>query len=119
MFGRRTSQLPTSFPIPGTSIRLPLFAPKKSVAGFTAAVVTGACITAGFFGGLAPLGVDEPAWAWGKGVLGNWAGLVLTTVVGGMAAGVSEALCELCKVCRAWVMIADHPSQTSAHLTIT
>ncbi|KAH7101649.1 hypothetical protein BKA62DRAFT_743242 [Auriculariales sp. MPI-PUGE-AT-0066] len=92
MFGRRTRQLPTSFPLPGTGLRLPLFAPKKSVAGFTAAVVTGAIITGGFYGAVAPLGVDAPSWQLGKGLLGSWPGLALLTAVGGLTAGVAEAL---------------------------
>ncbi|KZW00349.1 hypothetical protein EXIGLDRAFT_604424 [Exidia glandulosa HHB12029] len=92
MFGARTRQLPTSVPLPLTSLRLPLFAPKKSVAGFTAAVITGSLITGVFYAVGAPLGVDAPSWVYGQRPLGNWAGLALLTAYGGIVAGVAEAL---------------------------
>ncbi|EJD52054.1 hypothetical protein AURDEDRAFT_56616 [Auricularia subglabra TFB-10046 SS5] len=92
MFGARTAQLPTHVRLPLLGVRMPLFAPKKSVAGFTAAVITGALITSIFFAVAAPLGVSAPSWAFDVGPLGNWPGLALLTVYGGLVAGFAEAL---------------------------
>ena len=92
MWGRYTPRLPARLPVLG----LP-FAPRKSLAGFIAGSVTGALITAGFWGWLGPLGSAAPVWSWesgvaGTGVLSGGLGLSMIGLVGGLIAGVSEAL---------------------------
>ncbi|KAJ3549084.1 hypothetical protein NM688_g5220 [Phlebia brevispora] len=92
LWGRYTPRLPARVPILG----LPL-APRKSVAGFIAGSVTGALITAGFWGGLSTLGNIQPVWSWnsgitGTGVLAGWMGLGIISVVAGVISGVAEAL---------------------------
>lgn len=64
-FGSRTPKLPRRAPILG----LPL-APRKSLAGFLAASLTGACIAIGFWGWLAPLrhNTADVSWVWEEGV---------------------------------------------------
>lgn len=115
MFGARTPPLPSAvhllapllWPLPhgaqarlrnftpfaffNNILRIP-FAPRKSLAGFTAATITGALIAGTFWGTAGPLGVDHPAWSWGVGPLGNWLGLALVSVVAGVVSGVAEAL---------------------------
>ncbi|KAF8635687.1 hypothetical protein AX15_000312 [Amanita polypyramis BW_CC] len=108
MFGPSTPPLPRRLPL----LRLPL-AQRKSVAGFIAASVTGACITAAFWGWVAPLrnsGADL-SWTWrdgvrpmssllnwlgmeGSGVGGakGWTGLGIITLAAGLVSGVAEAL---------------------------
>ncbi|KAF7792227.1 hypothetical protein EIP86_003261 [Pleurotus ostreatoroseus] len=92
LWGRYTPRLPARLPILG----LPL-APRKSVAGFIAGSVTGAVITAGFWGALSTVGNITPIWSWaggvtGTGVLTGWVGLGIISVVNGIISGVSEAL---------------------------
>lgn len=92
LWGRYTPPLPARVPILG----LPL-APRKSVAGFIAGSITGALITAGFWGWIGPLGNADPMWSLeggvaGTGVLMGWLGLGLISVVGGIISGVAEAL---------------------------
>ncbi|TFK75727.1 hypothetical protein BDN72DRAFT_832077 [Pluteus cervinus] len=113
MFGSRTPRLPPRLPF----LRLPL-APRKSLAGFLAASVTGACIAVGFWGWLAPLrpGLDSEdlSWTWDAGVRavtgleavgltglgsalghfssGGWKGLAAIGAVAGIVSGVAEAL---------------------------
>jgi diacylglycerol kinase (CTP) len=95
-FGSKTSRLPSRLPI----LRLPL-APRKSVAGFTAASVTGTLIAVSFWGWFAPLrsGTAGLSWAWANsethrqaGVTGGWIGLGVVGVVAGLVSGVAEAL---------------------------
>jgi diacylglycerol kinase (CTP) len=111
MFGSRTPPLPARVPI----LRLP-FAPRKSLAGFIAATVTGMCITAGFWTVLSPLR-PEPSWSLEHGFSqsiregwlreavastgvdvslnwngGGWLGLGIISVVAGVVSGVAEAL---------------------------
>ncbi|KAH8102311.1 hypothetical protein BXZ70DRAFT_931436 [Cristinia sonorae] len=94
LWGYLTPPLPRNLPILG----LPL-APRKSLAGFLAAVVTGATVVAGFWGWTVQMGVANPLWTWENGlveaqtdVLSGWAGLAVLSVVGGLVSGVAEAL---------------------------
>ncbi|KAF9036363.1 hypothetical protein BJ165DRAFT_1409115 [Panaeolus papilionaceus] len=103
MYGAVTPKLPTRLPILG----LPL-APRKSLAGFAAAVITGACITFGFWTWIGPLRPDAPttlSWTWEEGIrLGakattgstSWTagalGLIAISLVAGLVSGVAEAL---------------------------
>jgi diacylglycerol kinase (CTP) len=108
MFGPLTPPLPRRLPF----LRLPL-APRKSLAGFMAASVTGACAAVVFWGWIAPLrhnGADL-SWTWQDGVrrttsllswLGmenstvgfarGWLGLGAIGIVAGLVSGVAEAL---------------------------
>ncbi|KAF8732356.1 hypothetical protein AX14_004517 [Amanita brunnescens Koide BX004] len=105
MFGPRTPPLPRRLPF----LRLPL-APRKSLAGFVAASITGACAAVMFWGWIAPLrhnGADL-SWTWQNGVhrtssllswLGmgssvtrGWLGLGAIGIVAGLVSGVAEAL---------------------------
>ncbi|KIK07558.1 hypothetical protein K443DRAFT_673152 [Laccaria amethystina LaAM-08-1] len=97
LYGSSTSRLPARLPI----LRLPL-APRKSVAGFTAASITGALIAVGFWSLVAPFrnGGRDVTWALEGGVRaagqhlggGGWAGLALIGLVAGVVSGVAEAL---------------------------
>ncbi|KAF9488536.1 hypothetical protein BDN71DRAFT_1535052 [Pleurotus eryngii] len=115
MFGSVTPRLPSQLPF----LRLPL-APRKSLAGFVAACVTGTLIAIGFWKWIAPLRRDaqDISWTWDNGVspalvdpavkgwcqgllgdacsLGNvtsgWVGLGLIGVMAGLVSGVAEAL---------------------------
>lgn len=102
LYGPRTSRLPRSIwgiPVP--------FASRKSVAGFLAGSLTGACIAIGFWGWIAPLGYAKPSWTWPAELLRSqssavlpasgstargWAELGLLGLVTGLVSGVSEAL---------------------------
>lgn len=107
MFGRLTPPLPRRLPLLG----LPL-APRKSLAGFIAASLTGACVAIAFWGWIAPLrnnGVDL-LWTWqggvsatssllkwfgmssGLGGASGWTGLGIIGLVSGLVSGVAEAL---------------------------
>ncbi len=98
---------------------LPL-APRKSLAGFLAASITGAAIVFSFWSWLVPaIGGVEPAWDWTRGVsgpgvdhssmgqsvkavlrnagfsglpTGGWVGLTVISIVSGLVAGIAEAL---------------------------
>jgi len=114
LWGSKTPPLPSRF------LGLP-FAPRKSLAGFLAATVTGALIAAGFWGYMAPIRPLDCSWTWEGGVApalmegtltqgakayvegvrgsvggkfdgAGWLGLSLIAVVAGLAAGVVEAL---------------------------
>lgn len=94
LWGSYTPRLPTRLPI----LRLPL-APRKSVAGFIAASVTGAAIAVSFWGLIAPVRVDptDVTWSWDTGVsqtgrLAGWFGLTVLGAVAGLVSGVAEAL---------------------------
>ncbi|KAF8653635.1 hypothetical protein AX16_003787 [Volvariella volvacea WC 439] len=114
MFGSRTPRLPRRLPF----LRLPL-APRKSLAGFIAASVTGACIAAGFWGCLLPYRTgSDITWSWSQGAravstpgwmqalggatvghslhrgipTGGWLGLTAVSAVAGLVSGVAEAL---------------------------
>ena len=81
LWGRHTKPLPAHFP----GIRALRIAPRKSLAGFLAATVTGICICLGF---------------WWNGSAGRWKvldiqsgwGLWMTAVVAGVGGAVVEAL---------------------------
>jgi CDP-diglyceride synthetase len=120
MFGSRTPKLPSRTPVLG----LPL-APRKSLAGFIAATVTGALIAFTFWGWVAPVRFagSECTWGWDRGVqpassvyssstTGGWTGLGAISAVAGLVSGVAEALgkylylfrhCLLTIVFRPWV----------------
>ncbi|KAG2007483.1 hypothetical protein CC2G_015177 [Coprinopsis cinerea AmutBmut pab1-1] len=91
LYGRRTAKLPARSPVLG----LPL-APRKSVAGFIAASVTGALITFGFWGWIAPMREEGLTWTWDGGIrnagAGGLLGLSMIAVVAGLVTGVAEAL---------------------------
>lgn len=100
-------------------IGLPL-APRKSLAGFLAASITGAAIVFSFWSWVLPaIGGVEPAWNWAHGVsgpgvdygpmgqsvkavlrdagfsglpTGGWVGLAVVSVVSGLVTGIAEAL---------------------------
>lgn len=90
-----TPALPSRLPI----LRLPL-APRKSVAGFIAASVTGACIAVAFWGWIAPVREDpaDVTWWWNTGVKSTghgptgWLGLTVIGAVTGIVSGIAEAL---------------------------
>ena len=108
LWGRKTRALPRSV------LGLP-FAPRKSLAGFIAASITGALTSVAFWGWFAPL-VNRPevSWTWvdgfsassaarggildsakqGRGPLNlsGWVGLGVIGVVAGLVSGVAEAL---------------------------
>jgi len=103
LYGSTTRKLPARLPF----LRLPL-APRKSLAGFTAATFTGAAIALGFWGFVAPMRNDgqDISWGWQGGVrqvttaggdstsmgAGGALGLLAITVVAGFVSGIAEAL---------------------------
>ena len=102
LFGARSPRLPSRLPFFG----FPL-APRKSLAGFIAAAVTGTLIAVGFWGWIAPLrsGTAGLGWAWnsstssaaflssgGATAAGGWLELGVVGVVTGLVSGVAEAL---------------------------
>jgi diacylglycerol kinase (CTP) len=115
LWGRYTPPLPSRVPILG----LPL-APRKSLAGFLAASITGAAIVFSLWSWLLPaVGGPEPAWDWTRGVSGpgvdhspmgqsvkavlrdagfsglptrGWVGLGVISIVSGLVTGIAEAL---------------------------
>jgi len=96
LYGPRTSSLPRRLPI----LNIPL-ASRKSVAGFMAASVTGACIAIGFWGWIVPMCNTPSSWQWAVGAdatnetvraAGGWLGLSILGVVSGLVSGVAEAL---------------------------
>ena len=97
LYGSSTRKLPARLPI----LRLPL-APRKSLAGFAAASITGALVAVGFWSLVAPFrnGGQDVTWALEGGVRaagqhlggGGWAGLALIGLVAGVVSGVAEAL---------------------------
>jgi diacylglycerol kinase (CTP) len=117
LWGSRTPPLPPCIPILG----FPL-APRKSLAGFLAASITGAAIVFSFWSWLAPaVGGVNPAWDWTHGVsgpgvdtsslgqsvkatlhdagfaglpTGGWVGLTVISIVSGVVTGITEALGE-------------------------
>ncbi|OJA09049.1 hypothetical protein AZE42_04730 [Rhizopogon vesiculosus] len=101
-FGRLWGSLTP--PLPARLLGLPL-APRKSLAGFIAATVTGAAIAAGFWTYLAPMR-ESLTWSWDAGlsttfsntsieggkVFSGFPGLAVVTVWAGLVSGVAEAL---------------------------
>lgn len=110
-FGALTPKLPARVPI----LRLPL-APRKSVAGFIAGSITGACIAVGFWTWFVSFGDTESSWHWGASAEPSsssssslppsslsssslsslsvfyWVGMGVLGVVSGLVSGVAEAL---------------------------
>ena len=116
LFGSYTPKLPSRVPF----LRLPL-APRKSLAGFLAASVTGACIAFGFWGWIAGMrnGGRDVTWSWDGGVrgyaeaknsakLGLGAGgpleLLVIAIVAGVVSGVAEALGALLNAAFFWFL---------------
>ncbi|KAL0946336.1 hypothetical protein HGRIS_012574 [Hohenbuehelia grisea] len=111
LWGRLTPPLPQRLPF----LRLPL-APRKSLAGFIAAAITGAAIAFGFWRWVAPIRgrPEDVSWTMDGGVASNliagwhgvdavtsagswtkgWLGLGVITVIAGIVSGVAEALGE-------------------------
>ncbi|KAG1763098.1 hypothetical protein EDD22DRAFT_888635 [Suillus occidentalis] len=101
-FGRLWGSLTP--PLPARLLGLPL-APRKSLAGFIAASLTGAAVAAGFWAYLGPMR-DNLTWSWDAGVsstfsggsaeggkvFSGWVGLAVVTVCAGLVSGVAEAL---------------------------
>lgn len=91
-FGSLTPKLPSRLPI----LCLPL-APRKSVAGFIAGSITGACIAVGFWTWFVSFGDTESSWHWSSSTestssLTHWVGLGVLGAVSGLVSGVAEAL---------------------------
>ena len=115
LWGSYTPPLPSRIPILG----LP-FAPRKSLAGFLAASITGAVVVFSFWSWLVPaVGGVDTTWDWTLGVsgpgvdhsalgqgakallrdagisglpTGGWLGLAVVSVVSGLVTGIAEAL---------------------------
>lgn len=114
-FGRLWGRLTP--PLPSHILGLPL-APRKSLAGFIAAAVTGAAIVFSFWTWLGE-GVDAPSWSWEQGVIGagvddsvvgatvkgwlreqgfagvktgGWVGLAVVSIASGLATAVAESM---------------------------
>lgn len=98
---------------------LPL-APRKSLAGFIAASLTGAAIIIGFWTLFAPMRPHGLTWSWQEGIsqsfiggardssgsspiFTGWVGLLTIGVVAGLVTGIAEALgtycCHLLRIC--------------------
>ena len=127
LWGRKTMALPRSV------LGLP-FAPRKSLAGFIAASITGALTAVAFWGWFAPsVNRPEVSWTWvdgfsaspaagddifdsvkqGRGSpnFGGWIGLGIIGVVAGLVSGVAEALGD-CLVCDYFQPSLTHRSKT-------
>lgn len=114
-FGRLWGRLTP--PLPSHILGLPL-APRKSLAGFIAAALTGAAIVFSFWTWLGD-GVDAPSWTWEHGVIGagvddsivgttvkgwlreqgfegvktgGWAGLAVVSIASGLATALAESM---------------------------
>lgn len=113
-FGRLWGSLTP--PLPARLIGLPL-APRKSLAGFIAATVTGAAVAAGFWLYIAPLR-DNLTWSWDTGVSSTFSGtsveggevfrgftgFAVVTLWAGLVSGVAEALGE-CNFGQPWCLL--------------
>ncbi|KIY49692.1 hypothetical protein FISHEDRAFT_8014, partial [Fistulina hepatica ATCC 64428] len=95
LWGAYTPRLPKRTPI----LRLPL-APRKSLAGFIAAAVTGSLIAFGFWTYVAPVR-SGLTWTWEQGVASSaagapiasgWFGILAISLVAGLVSAVAEAL---------------------------
>jgi hypothetical protein len=138
LWGRYTPPLPQRLPF----LRLPL-APRKSLAGFIAASVTGALVAIGFWRFVAPIRLAAPgdiSWSFNGGFnlttndamgaviqdagvtgikAGGWLGLGLIGLTAGVVSGVAEALGQ--EFLSIFTPYSDHSLdlQTSALGTIT
>ena len=102
LYGSRTP------PLPKRLFGLFPLAPRKSLAGFIAASLTGAAIATGFWTLLAPARQHGLTWTWQEGVsqsfmggaspptFAGWAGLLTIGVVAGLVTGIAEALGTCC-----------------------
>ncbi|KAF8874858.1 hypothetical protein BD779DRAFT_1565442 [Infundibulicybe gibba] len=96
--GRLCSSFSPALPARLPLLRLPL-APRKSLAGFLAAAVTGAGVAVGLWGWVFPV-LAHPrvyaAWTWDgvspHGGLAGWGGLAVLGAVAGLVSAVVEAL---------------------------
>lgn len=86
-WGRLTPPLPRRTPV----LRLPL-APRKSLAGFLGASVTGALIAVGFWTCLAPVRPADITWRFDSSSASGWIGLAVLAIYAGLVSGVAEAL---------------------------
>lgn len=107
LYGPSSPRLPPYLYIPHRRfplVKIPL-SPRKSVAGFLAATLTGMIATVGFWGWIAPvrLGGTQLSWDFVRGVTVNgatregavlrgWIGLSVIGIVSGLVSGVTEAL---------------------------
>ncbi|KAH7882887.1 hypothetical protein F5I97DRAFT_1930508 [Phlebopus sp. FC_14] len=98
LYGSLTPRLPPRL------LGLPL-APRKSLAGFVAATITGAAVAAGFWAFIGPMRDAGLTWSWDGGVspsfsgastarssFAGWVGIVTIGAVAGLVSGVAEAL---------------------------
>lgn len=101
MYGSRTP------PLPSHILGLPL-APRKSLAGFVAASLTGAAVATGFWSLIGPLRGTDLTWTWETGIasefsraagdaqgataFAGWTGIVTIGVMAGLVTGIAEAL---------------------------
>lgn len=110
LYGPSSPRLPPCLYIPHRRfplVKIPL-SPRKSVAGFLAASLTGMMAAVGFWGWIAPvrLGGTELSWDFVRGVTVNsaregaglrgWTGLGVIGVVSGLVSGITEALGMCC-----------------------
>lgn len=103
LYGNRTP------PLPKRLFGLFPLAPRKSLAGFTAASLTGAAIAMGFWSFLGPVREHGLTWTWQLGVsqsfiggvrggsgssltFAGWVGLLTIGVFAGLVTGIAEAL---------------------------
>ncbi|KZT22890.1 hypothetical protein NEOLEDRAFT_1180474 [Neolentinus lepideus HHB14362 ss-1] len=123
LYGKHTPRLPTyTIRLPFSRRSFPIFAARKSVAGFLAASLTGFLAATYFWGRVAPARPAECSWTWEGGVLpghapsqwvvgakewveglamgmgemrweaSGWGGLSVIGVVAGAVSGIAEAL---------------------------
>ncbi|KIJ59855.1 hypothetical protein HYDPIDRAFT_43702 [Hydnomerulius pinastri MD-312] len=98
LYGSLTPRLPTHI------LGLPL-APRKSLAGFIAASLTGAAVATSFWTLIGPMRSAGLTWSWSSGVspsfsgvsagseaFAGWVGIVTIGIVAGLVSGVAEAL---------------------------
>ncbi|KAL9708727.1 Diacylglycerol kinase [Leucoagaricus gongylophorus] len=109
LYGSSSPRLPSNLYIPHRKfplVKIPL-SPRKSIAGFLAATLTGMIATVGFWGWIAPVRFSgrELSWDFVRGVamsgvregagikgLSGWTGLSVIGVVAGLVSGVTEAM---------------------------
>jgi diacylglycerol kinase (CTP) len=94
LWGSRTPKLPSRLPI----LRLPL-SPRKSLAGFLAATMTGSLVAITWWGYFAPMRDNSADVTWrfdtgiqSSGSFSGWTGLTLIGIVAGLVTGIAEAL---------------------------
>lgn len=113
LYGPSSPRLPSNLYIPHRKfplVKIPL-SPRKSIAGFLVATLTGMIATVGFWGWIAPVRFSgrELSWDFVRGVamsgvregagikgLSGWTGLSVIGVVAGLVSGVTEAMGTCC-----------------------